>query len=95
MFLGQGSYEITGGRPPPLVSDVVPKPLVSEGLKIRVYNQNIVWYATFKPLYLPIHEIIFVKRPNNVLAIFNLCVEQNWVNLDKLCILAKNWLEWP
>ena len=34
-FLGQGSYEITGGvadPPPPLVSDVVPKPLVSEGL---------------------------------------------------------------
>ena len=36
-FLGQGSYEITGGRGsarPPLVSDVVPKPLVSEGLRL-------------------------------------------------------------
>ena len=32
-FLRQGSYEIIGGsaRPPPPVSDVVPKPLVSEG----------------------------------------------------------------
>ena len=38
MFLGQGSYEITGGRPdlPPLVSDVVPKPLVSEGLTLSM-----------------------------------------------------------
>ena len=27
--------------------------------KIRVYNQNTVWYAVFKPPYLPIHEIIF------------------------------------
>ena len=35
MFLHQGSYEIQGGWPDtPLVSDVVPKPLVSEGLKI-------------------------------------------------------------
>ena len=35
-FLGQRSYEITGRSarpPPPLVSDVVPKPLVSEGVK--------------------------------------------------------------
>ena len=36
-LLGQGSYEITGGvdptPPPPLVSDVVPKRLVSEGLR--------------------------------------------------------------
>ena len=35
-FLGQGSYEITGGSArllPSLVSDVVPKPLISEGLK--------------------------------------------------------------
>ena len=34
-FLGQGSYEITGGlaQLPPLVSNVVPKPLVSKGLK--------------------------------------------------------------
>ena len=32
-FLCQGSYEITGGSArPPLVSNVVPKPLVSEGL---------------------------------------------------------------
>ena len=36
MFLGQGSYEITGGSadPPPPVSDVIQKPLVSEGLTI-------------------------------------------------------------
>ena len=46
-FLGKGSYEIpAGGRPdpdPPLVSDVVPKPLVSEGLTGRTlanYNYN-------------------------------------------------------
>ena len=33
-FLGQGSYQITGGSARlPLVSDVVPKPLVSEGLR--------------------------------------------------------------
>ena len=35
MFLHQGSYEIAGGgsaRAPSLVSDIVPKPLVSEGL---------------------------------------------------------------
>ena len=32
-FLVQGNYEITGGSArPPFVSDVVPKPLVSEGL---------------------------------------------------------------
>ena len=34
-LVGQGSYEITGGLarlPPPPVSDVVLKPLVSEGL---------------------------------------------------------------
>ena len=37
MFLGQGSYEITGGLadpPPSPVSDVVQKPLVSKGLTI-------------------------------------------------------------
>ena len=34
-IVGQLGYETTGGRadPPPLVSDVVPKPLVSEGLR--------------------------------------------------------------
>ena len=38
-FLGQGSYEITGARPPnpPLLSDVVSKPLVSEGLNFHVF----------------------------------------------------------
>ena len=35
MFLGQGSYEITGGSADtPPVSDVIQKPLVSEGLTI-------------------------------------------------------------
>ena len=45
-FLGQLGYEITGeeGRPdPPLVSDVVPKPLVSEGL----ISQHLHEYAAF------------------------------------------------
>ena len=34
-FLHKGSYEIPGGSArPPLVSDVGPKPLVSEGLSV-------------------------------------------------------------
>ena len=43
-FLRQGSDEILGGvgptPHPPLVSDVVPKPLVSEGLKLWVRIQR-------------------------------------------------------
>ena len=42
-LLGQGSYEITGRGQPDrdldtLVSDVVPKPLVSEGLKCVLFG---------------------------------------------------------
>ena len=41
-FLGNGSYEITGGgpNPPPLESDVVPKSLVSEGLISETSTQK-------------------------------------------------------
>ena len=45
-FLGQGSYEITGGggsARPPLVSDVVPKPLISEGLNWQKCAFNRLW----------------------------------------------------
>ena len=49
-FLGQGSYEITGGGrpspPPPLVSDVVPKPLVSEGLKSKQNKRHFKHFPT-------------------------------------------------
>ena len=54
-FLRQGSYEIPGGSaPPPLISDVGPKQLVSEGLKEDlVYNG----YSLFA-------EEVISKSPN-------------------------------
>ena len=46
-------------------------------------EQILPGYPVFKSPFLPIHKIIFVKRPKNLSATSSLYVEQNLVHLDR------------